>query len=128
MGDIPHRLFLIGYFVRKSGLVAVGVMDLRAGRVYEKFFEQVAGDGPSVLENHGPRRVHVGEPPAGGGTAFTALVKMRTARGYAAITVALEGQIPTRDSFDRPFEEQWPYHAVADTVLAVSSELLAPMP
>lgn len=85
----------------------------------------------------------------GGGTAFADWVKMWTARGYAAIAVDLEGQIPTRDttgkawirtdtlgyawgggpartgnafgdSFDRPFEEQWPYHAVADTMLAFS--------
>lgn len=90
----------------------------------------------------------------GGGTAFADWVKMWTARGYAAIAVDLEGQIPTPgepgkrvrtdtlghtwgggparpgnafgDSFDRPFEEQWTYHAVADTILAVS--LLASMP
>jgi hypothetical protein len=90
----------------------------------------------------------------GGGTAFADWVKMWTARGYAAIAVDLEGQIPTPgepgkrvrtdtlghawgggpartgnafgDCFDRPFEEQWPYHAVADTILAVS--LLTSMP
>jgi hypothetical protein len=85
----------------------------------------------------------------GGGTAFADWVKMWTARGYAAIAVDLEGQIPTRDAtgkawvrtdtlghpwgggparhgnafgdcFDRPFQEQWPYHAVADTMLAFS--------
>jgi len=82
-------------------------------------------------------------------------VKMWTARGYAAIAVDLEGQIPTRDAtgkawirtdslghawgggparhgnafgdaIDRSFEEQWPYHAVADTILAYS--LLASRP
>ena len=91
----------------------------------------------------------------GGGTAFTDWVKTWTARGYAAIAVDLEGQIPKRDAtgkawirtaslghpwaggpprhghafgdcFDRPFEEQWPYHAVADTILAYS--LLAARP
>jgi hypothetical protein len=90
----------------------------------------------------------------GGGTAFPDWLKMWTARGYAAIAVDLEGQIPTPgepgkrvrtdtlghawgggpartgnafgDSFDRPFEEQWTYHAVADTIIAVS--LLASMP
>ena len=91
----------------------------------------------------------------GGGSASADWVKTWTGRGYAAIAVDLEGQIPKRDSagkawirtdtlghewgggpqrhgnafgdcFDRPFEEQWPYHAVADTVLAVS--LLASMP
>ncbi len=91
----------------------------------------------------------------GGGSAFADWVKMWTDRGYAAIAVDLQGQIPKRDAtgkawirtdtlghewgggpqghgnafgdcFDRPFEEQWPYHAVADTVLAVS--LLASLP
>lgn len=91
----------------------------------------------------------------GGGTAFADWVKMWTARGYAAIAVDLEGQIPTRDAtgkawirtdslghawgggparhgnafgdcFDRPFEDQWPYHAVADTLLAFA--LLASWP
>ena len=91
----------------------------------------------------------------GGGTAFADWVKTWTGRGYAAIAVDLEGQIPKRDSagkawirtdtlghewgggpqrhgnafgdcFDRPFDEQWTYHAVADTVLAVS--LLGSLP
>jgi hypothetical protein len=91
----------------------------------------------------------------GGGTAFADWVKTWTARGYAAIAVDLEGQIPKRDAtgkawirtdslghpwgggparhgqafgdcFDRPFEEQWAYHAVADTLLACS--LLAARP
>lgn len=91
----------------------------------------------------------------GGGSAFADWVKTWTARGYAAIAVDLEGQIPKRDAtgkawirtdslghpwgggparhgqafgdcFDRPFEEQWPYHAVADTLLACS--LLAARP
>jgi hypothetical protein len=91
----------------------------------------------------------------GGGTAFADWVKTWTARGYAAIAVDLEGQIPKRDAtgkawirtdtlgaawgggparhghafgdcFDRPFEEQWAYHAVADTLLAFS--LLAARP
>ena len=101
------------------------------------------GEIPGVVLVHG-----------GGGTAFADWVKTWTARGYAAIAVDLEGQIPTPgepgkrvrtdtlghawgggparpgnafgDSFDRPFAEQWTYHAVADTILAVS--LLASMP
>jgi hypothetical protein len=105
-------------------------MPAKPAEVNEKF--------PGVVLVHG-----------GGGTAFAEWVKMWTARGYAAIAVDLEGQIPTRDatgkawirtdtlghpwgggparpgnafgdSFDRPFEEQWTYHAVADTMLAFS--------
>lgn len=105
-------------------------MPAKPAEVNEKF--------PGVVLVHG-----------GGGTAFADWVKMWTARGYAAIAVDLEGQIPTRDatgkawirtdtlghswgggparpgnafgdSFDRPFEEQWTYHAVADTMLAFS--------
>lgn len=82
-------------------------------------------------------------------------MKTWTARGYAAIAVDLEGQIPKRDEskkawirtdnlghawgggparhgnafgdcFERPFTEQWPYRAVADTLLAFS--LLAARP
>ena len=111
-------------------------MPTKPAEVNEKF--------PGVVLVHG-----------GGGTAFADWVKMWTARGYAAIAVDLEGQIPTRDAtgkawvrtdtlghpwgggparhgnafgdcFDRPFEEQWPYHAVVDTMLAFS--LLASRP
>ncbi len=83
----------------------------------------------------------------GGGTAFREWVDRWTARGYAAISIAVEGQTdieatpgeqeaglavgrwlrhrmpgPQRvgaygDS-DLPLEEQWIYHAVADTTLA----------
>ncbi len=82
----------------------------------------------------------------GGGTAFKEWVQRWNERGYAAISIAVEGQTdekategqaatatgwrrhawagPERvgiygDS-DKPLEEQWIYHAVADTVLANS--------
>jgi dienelactone hydrolase len=80
----------------------------------------------------------------GGGTAFKEWVAKWNAHGFAAISIAVEGQTdqtkpdgkrgnrwkshqwagPTRvgifaDS-DQPLEDQWIYHAVADTVLANS--------
>ncbi len=83
----------------------------------------------------------------GGGTAFKEWVEKWNARGYAAISIAVEGQIderepgkpgvnrrnrwkkhpwpgPTRTGIygdsDKPIEEQWMYHAVADAILANS--------
>lgn len=82
----------------------------------------------------------------GGGTVFPEWVKKWTDQGYAAISVALEGQVPgskTKESplevghpnheFSGPFrkgffldlmdenlEDQWFYHAVADVILANS--------
>lgn len=80
----------------------------------------------------------------GGGTAFSEWVSLWTNRGYAAISIAVEGQTdstnapvmntgwhihnmpgPVRDgiygdSDVEPITDQWMYHAVADTVLANS--------
>lgn len=83
----------------------------------------------------------------GGGTAFKEWVERWNARGYAAISIAVEGQIDERDpgkpgvnrrnrwkkhpwpgptrtgiygDSDKPIEEQWIYHAVADAILANS--------
>jgi dienelactone hydrolase len=78
----------------------------------------------------------------GGGTAFKEWVKKWNDQGYAAISIAVEGQTDRRDSssskdwqqhawsgpkragiyFDseKPLIEQWMYHAVADTILANS--------
>ena len=76
----------------------------------------------------------------GGGTAFPEWVRIWNEHGYAAIALALEGQAPgpagkrpyrRHDGsgperagifadLDRPIEEQWFYHAVADAVLADS--------
>jgi len=79
----------------------------------------------------------------GGGTAFDEWVELWTNQGYAAISIAVEGQTdstappvmntgwhihnmpgPVRDGIygdtDEPLTNQWMYHAVADTILANS--------
>ena len=80
----------------------------------------------------------------GGGSAFQEWVDLWVARGYAAISIAVEGQTNQRDEqtpgkrgwkrhpwagpcrigiygdMSKPIEDQWMYHAVADTVLANS--------
>ncbi|AMV39261.1 alpha/beta hydrolase family protein [Planctomyces sp. SH-PL62] len=74
----------------------------------------------------------------GGGTAFEAWVRLWTGRGYAAIAMDTCGTVPRgaygkwerhenggppgndfADALSAP-EDQWPYHAVADVVLAHS--------
>jgi dienelactone hydrolase len=81
----------------------------------------------------------------GGGTAFEDWVRMWTGRGYAAIAMDTCGQIPKGtnghwqrdeqggpvgwggfDQIEQPLKQQWPYHAVADVILAHS--LLRSMP
>ena len=83
----------------------------------------------------------------GGGTAFRPWVKKWNERGFAAISIAVEGQTDQRDQkskkwvrhqwagperkgiygdSDLPLEDQWMYHGVADTILANS--LLRSMP
>ena len=93
--------------------------------------EKRAGKVPAVVLVHG-----------GGGTAFKEWVKKWNAHGYAAISIAVEGQTDERDPTDTkawkqhawpgpkrngiygdsslPLTEQWMYHAVADAVLANS--------
>ena len=83
----------------------------------------------------------------GGGTAFKEWVEKWNAHGYAAISIAVEGQTDEREpgkpgdtrrnrwkkhpwpgparagiygDSDKPIEEQWMYHAVADAILANS--------
>lgn len=80
----------------------------------------------------------------GGGTAFKSWVTEWTQRGYAAISISVEGQTDVRDESgsphsnweqhewagpqrsgiyhdsDQPFKDQWMYHAVANTILANS--------
>lgn len=82
----------------------------------------------------------------GGGTAFKVWVEQWARRGYAAIAMDLAGSRPIDgrspadlqgrirlpdggpdqhlvdkfDTIDRPLTEQWPYHAVANTILAHS--------
>ena len=92
------------------------------------------GKVPAIVLVHG-----------GGGTAFREWVEKWTEHGYAAISIAVEGQTdeaeqvpvgarrswkrhawpgPRRDGIyadsTEPLRDQWMYHAVADTVLANS--------
>jgi cephalosporin-C deacetylase-like acetyl esterase len=93
--------------------------------------EKRAGKVPAVVLVHG-----------GGGTAFKEWVKKWNAHGFAAISIAVEGQTDEQDPASPkawkqhawagperigiygdsalPLTEQWIYHAVADTVLANS--------
>lgn len=75
----------------------------------------------------------------GGGKAFHEWVKIWNDRGYAAISMSLEGHMPNAngegkitheysgpmrvgrfDDIELPTEEQWMYHAVSDIILAHS--------
>lgn len=87
------------------------------------------GGWPAVVCVHG-----------GGGTAFNAWVQAWNDNGFAAISMDLEGHYPIGShkqgrpstpnpgpsrigvfhDFDKPIEEQWYYHAVAQIVLAHS--------
>ena len=93
--------------------------------------EKRAGKVPAVVLVHG-----------GGGTAFKEWVQKWNEHGFAAISIAVEGQTDERDPSNpkawkqhawpgpkrdgiygdsaEPLSEQWMYHAVADTVLANS--------
>ncbi|MFQ3242996.1 MAG: Ca2+-binding EF-hand superfamily protein/dienelactone hydrolase [Lentimonas sp.] len=90
--------------------------------------DECEGTVPAVVLVHG-----------GGGTAFKNWVQEWNARGYAAISIAVEGQVdrkvgkaweqhawagPKRSGiyYDsaQPLEDQWMYHAVANTILANS--------
>jgi hypothetical protein len=111
---------------------------------YLGFPENVTEKVPAVVLVHG-----------GGGTAFANWVQYWNSKGYAALALDTEGQIPIRDpedprhyqtieSLGLPWtgaprggwagftqyqlsdEEQWLYHAVADSILSVS--LLAAHP
>lgn len=95
-----------------------------------------SGTVPGVVLVHG-----------GGGTAFQEWVRLWTAKGFAALSIAVEGQTDARDVASKgqdnpsgwkphpwagprrigiygdsgePLKDQWMYHAVADTVLANS--------
>lgn len=94
------------------------------------------GKVPGVVLAHG-----------GGGTAFREWVRRWNAHGFAAISIAVEGQTDERNAAakdrdnpsgwkrhawagprrigiygdsDKPLKDQWMYHAVADTILANS--------
>lgn len=97
---------------------------------------------PAKREGKAPGMVLV---HGGGGTAFKEWVQKWNAQGFAAISIAVEGQTdidekkeprgrpvwarhalsgPVRDGTfadkERPLKEQWMYHALADTMLANS--------
>lgn len=96
-----------------------------------------AGKVPGIVLVHG-----------GGGSAFQPWVRQWNSRGFAAISIAVEGQTSERPADDprawvrhesggpardgiygdsgEPLRDQWMYHAVADTILANS--LLRSMP
>lgn len=106
-----------------------------------KVFALVGIPGEASAENPVPGAVLV---HGGGGTAFADWVKYWTDRGYAAISIDTEGHIPTADASvyqanvtqpsprhhgpanlqfsdsQLPIEEQWPFHAVAATIVANS--------
>lgn len=94
------------------------------------------GKAPGVVLVHG-----------GGGTAFKEWVGLWNAKGFAAISIAVEGQTDVRDTASKdqdnpagwkrhewagprrhgiygdsaePLQDQWMFHAVADTILANS--------
>lgn len=93
--------------------------------------QNATGKVPGIVLVHG-----------GGGTAFREWVKRWNDRGFAAISIAVEGQTdvrndtnqkawtrhewsgPARDGIyadsNEPLKDQWMYHAVADTILANS--------
>ncbi|MGJ8724625.1 MAG: alpha/beta hydrolase family protein [Roseibacillus sp.] len=91
--------------------------------------ERSVGKVPGVVLVHG-----------GGGTAFQSWVEKWNERGFAAISIAVEGQTDRKEGkgpwekhewagpsrvgiygdSNQPLKDQWMYHAVADTVLAHS--------
>lgn len=94
--------------------------------------DKPAGGWPGVVCVHG-----------GGGTTFSDWVRLWNDHGYAAISMDLEGHYPVRETqdrssprlatenpgpsrvgvfndFEKPIEQQWYYHAVAQVVLAHS--------
>lgn len=136
----PPAMFLADGFAEESGLKPIFFEGLpwkgRSTRVFAWLGLPPARQGmvPGIVLVHG-----------GGGTAFTEWVRKWTQRGYAAISIAVEGQTdqpqdtptgarrswkrhawsgPARDGIyadsTEPVPDQWMYHAVADTVLANS--------
>ncbi|MBU2950952.1 T9SS type A sorting domain-containing protein [Tamlana agarivorans] len=85
-----------------------------------------AGGWPAMVHAHG-----------GGGTAYSQWVSYFNDQGYAAISLDLEGHIPTEDAngnylsspnpgpsrsgvfndYGNPIEEQWYYHAISQVIL-----------
>lgn len=133
------------------------IVSITPGRIQSIFFDALDYEGESTrafalieipenasTENQVPGIVLV---HGGGGSAFEDWVELWVARGYAAISIAVEGQINERHEaskdrdnpsgwkrhawsgprragiygdMSKAIENQWMYHAVADTVLANS--------
>ena len=122
--------------------------DLQSGRL-EQSFDWAPGFRPRVFAWLGLPENCSGKVPGvvlvhgGGGTAFKEWVQKWTAQGFAAISIAVEGQTdenlgtvsspiwkkhewagPARvgryDDSAEPLADQWMYHAAADTILATS--------
>jgi dienelactone hydrolase len=119
-----------------------------AGRLRALFFDGFAyrGKPTRVFAWYGVPETRRGKAPGivqvhgGGGSAFREWVEKWNAHGFAAISIAVEGQTDERDPRTRwkrhawagperdgiyadsaqPLADQWMYHAVADTVLADS--------
>lgn len=142
LGDLTRApaMFAAEGFAQENGIKAIFFEALpwkdKPTRVFAWLGipEKRDGKAPAVVLVHG-----------GGGTAFKEWVRKWTDRGYVAISIAVEGQTdqaeevpagarrawkrhawagPARDQIyadsGEPFDEQWMYHAVADTVLANS--------
>lgn len=129
-------------------------IDAKNKRVKAVFFEGLPFEGKPtrVFAYYGVPGLPKGEKApgmvlihGGGGTAFEAWVRLWNARGYAAIAMDTCGCVPAGEyanwdrhgfggppgwggfnQIDRPVQDQWPYHAVADVILAHS--LLRSMP
>ena len=103
----------------------LGMPEVKAGKT-----GKITAKVPAMVLVHG-----------GGGTAFKDWVERWNARGYAAISIAVEGQTDKRSEdgeswrkhewagpsrvgiygdAKEEFKDQWMYHAVADTILAHS--------
>ena len=137
-----------------------GVVEISPGEMHEIYFDAMKYEGKSTRvfalieiplgassDNKVPGIVLV---HGGGGSAFEEWVKLWVAHGYAAISIAVEGQTNVRivneegkrswkrhdwagprragiyGDMAKPIEDQWMYHAVADTILANS--LLTSLP
>jgi dienelactone hydrolase len=137
----PPTTFAAEGFVSEGGTKAIFFEALpwqgRPTRVFAWLGipEKRAGKIPGIVLVHG-----------GGGTAFKEWVQKWNERGYAAISIAVEGQTDQRTAkgagatatgwkrhawagpersgiygdSDQPLKDQWMYHAVADVVLAHS--------
>jgi dienelactone hydrolase len=169
-GSLPDRLSKSGGELRaaRAAVLALGELTesptvrneggesivLRAGDKRAIYFDALEYEGRSTRayalvsipagaspENPVPGIVLV---HGGGGSAFQDWVDLWAERGYAAISIAVEGQTDEREprevgrgpwvrhewagpsrtgiygDMEKPLSDQWMYHAVADTVLANS--------